>query len=73
MHARTRDTEVLSIVEKYMPDATLEEKLAASAELWNVFDDLYQLFQMLEDSRWFDRDKIGESDSLKGSGSLTTK
>lgn len=73
MRQRTRDTEVLSIIEKYMPDAIRDEKLVASAEIWDFFDGLYELFQTLENSKWFDRDKIGESDSLKGSGSLTTE
>jgi hypothetical protein len=36
-----RDNYIAPIVEAYIPEASHEEKLALSAELWGLFDALY--------------------------------
>jgi len=65
MRKRKRDTEVLPLIEKYMPAASDEDKLAASAELWLFFDGFFELFSELERRGYFEaRDKSQWFDSL---------
>jgi len=40
MRQRYRDTNVLPIIKELMPDATFEEQLKTSLELWQFFDGL---------------------------------
>jgi hypothetical protein len=40
-----RETYIAPIVEAYIPDAKLTEKLALTRELWVLFDALYATFE----------------------------
>jgi len=43
MRTPARYTEILPIVEQTMPDATHEEKLQATFELWEFFDAIWAI------------------------------
>ena len=60
-----RDTYIAPIVEAYVPDAEMPEKLAVTREFWAFFDALYSTFQ---DTQRFDSQpfKMVESDSRTG-------
>ncbi len=40
-----RETYIAPIVEAYIPDAKLTDKLALTRELWVLFDALYETFE----------------------------
>lgn len=45
---RERDTYVSPLIEAHMPNASLEEKLAAQLKLWMFFDALYVVYERME-------------------------
>jgi hypothetical protein len=59
-----RENYIAPIVEAYIPDASIAEKLALTHEFWALFDALYVTF---EASQRFDSQghKMVESDSRK--------
>lgn len=65
-----RETYIAPIVAAYIPDASFEEKLALTRELWVLFDALYATFEA--DER-FDSlpSSMVESDSRKESNSAS--
>ena len=68
MRKLARYTEVLAIIEATMPDATHEEKLQASFELWQFFDAIWVIADRLvteEEQTGAERDKSVPFASLK--------
>jgi hypothetical protein len=67
MNEQDRDTEILPIIERAMPDATHEEKLQATFELWEFFDAIWAIADRLvtEEEARLARDKSSRLDKLE--------
>jgi hypothetical protein len=45
---RVRDEYISPLIDKHMPNASLEEKRRAQFQLWRFFDALYAVFERME-------------------------
>jgi hypothetical protein len=72
MRQRERDTEILPVVEQTMPDATPEEKLQATFELWEFFDAIWAIADRIVTERECAaiRDRSAETDRLESTSNI---
>lgn len=51
--AKQRDTYIAPLIEEIMPNATVDERHAAQAHLWSLFDAIYAVTERLEREQRF--------------------